>query len=86
MGTLRVSRYHPILVALHWALAVLIIADLIIGARVLVHIPNDVPRKIEGLRAHMSGGIAILTLMLVRLALRVGTVSPAGSAHRQPRA
>jgi cytochrome b561 len=77
MSTSQVSRYHPILVALHWALAILIIADLTIGALVLVHIPNDVPRKIEGLRAHMSGGIVILILMFLRLAMRAGTTAPA---------
>ncbi len=33
-------------------LALLIIADLTIGALVRVHIPNDAPRKIEGLRVH----------------------------------
>ena len=84
IGSIRVSRYHPMLVALHWVLAVLIIADLTIGALVLVHIPNDTPRKIEGLRAHMSGGIAILTLMLLRLALRVGTTAPAAAHAGSP--
>ncbi len=73
----QVSRFHPALVALHWVLAALIIADLAIGSLVLVHIPNDLPRKIEGLRAHMSGGIAILVLMLVRLAVRAATATPA---------
>ena len=77
MNPQHVSRFHPALVALHWALAFLIIADLAIGSLALVHIPNDAPRKIEGLRAHMGGGIAILTLMLVRLAIRVATAKPA---------
>jgi cytochrome b561 len=80
MSTPQVSRYHPVLVALHWALAILIIADLTIGALVLVHIPNDIPRKIEGLRAHMSGGIAIFVLMLLRLAVRAGTTAPANAS------
>ncbi len=72
-----VARYHPALVVLHWALAVLIIADLAIGSLVLVHIPNDAPKKIEGLRAHMTGGLLILTFMLVRLAIRAATAKPA---------
>jgi cytochrome b561 len=76
MSTLPVSRFHPVLVTLHWLLAFLIIADLTIGMLVLAHIPNDVPRKIEGLRAHMSAGVAILVLMLLRLTIRLATARP----------
>jgi cytochrome b561 len=76
MTSSPVTRYHPALVALHWALAVLIIADLAIGSLVLVHIPNDAPKKIEGLRAHMVGGLLILTFMLVRLTVRLRTMAP----------
>jgi cytochrome b561 len=72
-----VTRYHPLLVALHWLLAALIIADLTIGTVVLVHIPNDTPKKIEGLRAHMTGGLAILALMALRLGVRVRSDKPA---------
>jgi cytochrome b561 len=77
MSTPQVSRYHPLLVALHWVLALLIIADLTIGTLVLAHIPNDSPMKIEGLRAHMGGGVVILTLMLLRLWVRLATTVPA---------
>ncbi|MFY9839834.1 MAG: cytochrome b/b6 domain-containing protein [Xanthobacteraceae bacterium] len=77
MSTIRVERYHPALVALHWALAVLIIFDLGIASLVLVHIPNDAPMKIEGLRSHMIGGLLILTFMLIRLAVRTKTAKPA---------
>ena len=71
-----VTRYHPVLVAIHWLLAALIIADLSIGTLVLVHIPNNAPQKVEGLRAHMMGGLLILTLMCVRLGIRVTTSKP----------
>lgn len=77
MRSSPVTRYHPALVALHWALAVLILFDLGIASLVLVHIPNDAPMKIEGLRSHMIGGLLILTFMLVRLAIRTGTAKPA---------
>jgi cytochrome b561 len=75
-----VSRYHPAIVAIHWFLAVLIIADLAIGTTVLAHIPNSAPRKLEALRAHMSAGMLILFLMTLRLALRVNTDRPAEAA------
>jgi cytochrome b561 len=77
MSRTLVERYHPVLVALHWALALLIIFDLGIASLVLVHIPNDATMKIEGLRSHMIGGLLILTFMLVRLAVRGATAKPA---------
>jgi cytochrome b561 len=77
MNTIRVERYHPALVALHWALAVLIIFDLGIASLVLVHIPNDAAMKIEALRSHTIGGFLILAFMLVRLAVRTNTAKPA---------
>ena len=79
----RVSRYHPALVALHWALAFLIIAALALGALVMVKIPNTSPMKIEALRSHMSGGLAILALMLIRLVIRARTAhpSPVSAGH-----
>jgi cytochrome b561 len=77
---MTVTRYHPVLVALHWALAGLMIADLTIGTVALVHIPNDVPRKVEALRAHMSGGLLILALLTIRLGIRLSTSVPPDAA------
>lgn len=79
-----VSRYHPALVVLHWALALLIIAALALGALVMVKIPNASPMKIEALRSHMSGGMAILVLMLVRLTIRAQTAHPAPASAGHP--
>jgi len=73
----QVSRYHPVLVALHWILALLIIAALALGALVMVNIPNSDPMKLEALRSHMAGGVVILLLMLVRLLVRARTKHPA---------
>lgn len=69
-------RYHPALVVLHWLLAALIILALIMGGFVLAETPNDDPTKLYGLRAHMSVGLTILVLMLVRLAVRMITAKP----------
>jgi len=73
-------RYHPLLVILHWLLAVLIIAALALGALVMVNIPNSDPMKIEALRSHMAGGAVILLLMLARLLVRSRTAHPAPAA------
>lgn len=72
----EVSRYHPALAALHWLLALFIIAALALGALVMVHIPNTSPMKLEALRSHMIGGVLILLLTLVRLFVRGRTTRP----------
>lgn len=77
MSMTQVSRYHPVLVALHWALAVLIVAALALGALVMVRIPNSDPAKLEALRSHMVGGILILLLMQARFLVRMRTAHPA---------
>jgi cytochrome b561 len=79
-----VSRYHPALVVLHWVLAFLIIAALALGALVMVKIPNTDPMKLEALRSHMSGGMLILTLMLIRLVIRSRSAHPAPASAGHP--
>ena len=78
----QVSRYHPLLVALHWLLALIIIAALALGALVLVKIPNTSPMKVEALRSHMTGGFIILLLMSARLFVRAQSRKPAEATTR----
>jgi cytochrome b561 len=73
----QASRYHPILVVLHWLLALLIPTALALGTFVMARIPTSDPTKIDALRGHMAGGVLILTLMAVRLVMRFGTSRPA---------
>jgi cytochrome b561 len=80
----EVSRYHPLLVLLHWTLAVLIIAALALGALVLAKIPNTDPMKVEALRSHMIGGALILGLMVARLVIRMRTAHPAPASAGHP--
>jgi cytochrome b561 len=72
----QVSRYHPLLVVLHWFLALIIIAALALGALVMAKMPNSDPMKLEALRSHMTGGLIILVLMLVRLVTRIRSRKP----------
>ena len=72
-----VTRYHPILVALHWLLAAMVIGALLMGGLVMSEMPNDAPDKIGALQAHMSVGIAIGLLMLIRLVVRLRSRHPA---------
>ncbi len=70
------KRYHPVLVTLHWLLAAMIIGGLVMGGNVLAKTPNSDPAKILSLKMHMSIGMIILVLMLVRLVIRFMTKKP----------
>jgi cytochrome b561 len=72
-----VSRYHPLLVLLHWLLAFLIIATLVGGFLVIGPMSNTDPEKKRVLMFHMSFGMAIAAMMLLRLLLRFLTAKPA---------
>ena len=80
----QVLRYHPLLVLLHWILAVLVIAALALGVLVMAKIPNTDPAKVEALRSHMIGGSLILVLMLGRLVLWFRTRHPAAASAGHP--
>ena len=71
-----VSRYHPALVALHWLLALMILAALAAGFLVISGMPSTDPAKIAALRIHMAGGMVILLLVLIRLVVRWRTRKP----------
>jgi len=70
------KRYHPLLVSLHWLLAILIIFSLLYGENILEGMPNDDPEKISALKVHMVIGVSVLVLMLVRLFVRIKTEKP----------
>jgi cytochrome b561 len=71
------SRYQGALVALHWILALMIIALLCVGFFVLANMPNADPAKIKILVLHMAGGMFVLVLMTARLIIRLVSAHPA---------
>jgi len=79
-----VTRYHPLLVALHWLLAVSIVAALLLGYFVLAAMPNADPAKIKVLLVHMSAGMTILALMVVRFIVRACTRHPPRATTGRP--
>jgi cytochrome b561 len=70
------KRYHPVLVTLHWLLALMIVGALGFGLFVLHETPNSDPEKLVLLKMHMIAGLSILALMLIRLVLRHATNRP----------
>ena len=79
-----VYRYHPVLVTLHWLLAVLIIGALIVGFFVLAAMSNSNPQKIRVLEVHMIVGMLILALMVARFIVRMLTSRPARATTGYP--
>lgn len=75
-----VTRYHPLLVGLHWLVAVLIIGNLAGGKLLLESLSDTDPQKLEVLPLHMLGGLTILLLLAGRLVTRFATARP-GPAH-----
>jgi cytochrome b561 len=79
-----VIRYHPMLVALHWLIAILIIGNLAGGKLLLESLPDTDPQKLAVLRLHMLGGLTILLLLVGRLVTRFATKRPRPVHERGP--
>ena len=70
------QRYHPILVALHWMMALLVLLALAAGGLFLANMPPDSAGKVRGLGGHMAMGMIIGVLLLVRLVTRLTSTHP----------
>jgi cytochrome b561 len=70
------TRYHPLLVALHWLVALMILIALIVGGPSLAAMDNADPDKMFGLTGHMIWGLVIGGFMIVRLATRLMSQNP----------
>jgi cytochrome b561 len=68
------QKYHPALVALHWAIALLIFANVVLGGA--SEDGGTGPGGIPIINFHMSLGITILVLMFARLVVRLKTKHP----------
>lgn len=69
------TRYHSLLIALHWIIGALIIGALIVGGVVLEDMA-DTPEKLPLLKLHVFVGITIGVLMVLRIAARLFTKKP----------
>ena len=82
MSNLNPARYHPLLVALHWLVALLIFVALAAGF-FLKGLPNE-PAKLGPLNIHMTVGQLILFLMIARFITRLITPKPAPADAGHP--
>jgi cytochrome b561 len=69
------SRYHPVLISLHWLSALLLLLTSLIGVFRLVPLPNS-PAKLIPLTLHMALGLSLLALTIVRFFVRRATLKP----------
>lgn len=69
------SRYHPLLIFLHWLLALLIFAAFLLGVFALAEQPNT-QKKIVPLGVHMALGTLTLLLTVIRFIVRWVTLKP----------
>ena len=84
MSSSVASRYQPVLVALHWLVAPMIIGLLCLGFFVLANMPNSDPKKLDILVWHMSGGMFVLVLMVLRGIIRRWSARPAMAVTGSP--
>lgn len=79
----KATRHHPLLVALHWLTGLMLLLALAMGTFALAPMPLDAPGKVGALKGHMSFGVLLGVLMLVRLVvhgLTVKNVEPTPSS------
>lgn len=70
----KASRHHPALVVLHWLTGAMLLLALVMGTFALAPIPLDAPNKLDALRGHMTFGVLLGALMVVRLVVHSMTV------------
>lgn len=70
------DRYHPVLIVLHWLLALCLIGLLIAGSTILAPLQNTDPAKLLSFRLHIGLGLVTLFLMALRVAVRLTTRHP----------
>ena len=74
------QRYHPLLVALLWLMALMIFMALAAGGIFLANMPPDSPDKVAGLGGHMIFGMTIGVLLILRLVTRLRSAHPPHAA------
>ena len=84
MSRALASRYQPVLVGLHWLLALMIIGLLCLGFFVLANMPNTDPKKLDILVWHMAGGMFVLVLTILRFVIRIWSARPATATTGSP--
>lgn len=78
------TRYHPVHVALHWLVAIMVIGSFAIGMVFLDSTPNTAPEKVTYLQYHAMWGTLLALLLVVRLITRFAFKRPAPADAGHP--
>ncbi len=82
------SRYSAVAVALHWMMALMMIANLVSGLRLEDLLDSEIASEVASGRflvgLHKSLGLTVLALTLVRLGWRLGHTPPPLPGHMTP--
>ena len=70
------DRHHLTVRVLHWSIAVMVIAALVMSTFVMSKLANDDPEKLAGLLRHMGAGAFVTLCTIVRLVMRRKVVHP----------
>ena len=78
------ERHHLAIRVLHWLIATLVLAALVMSTIVMPHISNADPAKLTALFRHMSTGGLLALFVSLRLALRHKVKRPASLSSGMP--
>lgn len=70
------TRYHPLLDSLHWIMAIMVLISLAAGSLVLAEMPRQSPDRPLALAGHMSFGMLMGALLILRLLIRIRSRKP----------
>ena len=77
-------RHDPLLVALHWLMALMVLVSLAAGGLVLAEMPRQSPDRYMALAGHMTSGLVIGVLLIVRLLTRIRSEKPPRATTGNP--
>lgn len=70
------ERYNPVLVTLHWLMAILILLALFFGKVVIAPLSDGFEDKLTNIAGHMIVGLVIGALLIARLIVRLRSPIP----------
>ena len=70
-----ITRYSPVAIALHWLVALLVIAAFTLGVT-MVEMPGVTPTKLRYFNYHKWIGVTVLALAVIRLLWRLSHPAP----------
>lgn len=76
LDTKKAACHAPLVRLLHWAIAAMILAALVMSTFVMTRIPASSPDKVSALIRHISVGSLIFVASVLRLVTRGKTVAP----------